>query len=138
VQADDLRPVAVASAALGQNLFSPPNVKGWPGGDAWINSTTLLGRKQFLDRLFRNSGEFVETAAPAMPAGGDIKLRLGMVRGLNALNFDAETWFASAPASRERTEKLLLATAPEHAPADRQSSIAWLRSIVLDPVYQLK
>src|SRR5271169_3604370 len=46
-------PFAVAAAAMGQNLFAPPNVKGWPGGEAWINSSTLLARKQFLDRLFR-------------------------------------------------------------------------------------
>src|SRR5208283_1093397 len=46
-------PFAVAAAGMGQNLFSPPNVKGWPGGEAWINSSTLLARKQFLDRLFR-------------------------------------------------------------------------------------
>lgn len=30
-------------------------MKGWPGGDAWINSNTLLGRKQFLDQLFRST-----------------------------------------------------------------------------------
>ena len=41
---------------MGQNLFAPPNVKGWPGGDAWINSSTLLARKQFLDRVVRNEG----------------------------------------------------------------------------------
>jgi uncharacterized protein (DUF1800 family) len=46
-------PFAVAAAAMGQNLFSPPNVKGWPGGEAWINTSTLLARKAFLDRLFR-------------------------------------------------------------------------------------
>lgn len=45
---------AVASAGMGQNLFSPPNVKGWPGGEAWINSNTLLARKQFLDRVARS------------------------------------------------------------------------------------
>ena len=38
---------------MGQNLFSPPNVKGWPGGEAWINASTLLARKQFLERLSR-------------------------------------------------------------------------------------
>lgn len=38
---------------LGQNLFYPPNVKGWPGGAMWINSTTLLARKQFVEQLFR-------------------------------------------------------------------------------------
>jgi uncharacterized protein (DUF1800 family) len=29
---------------LGQSLFYPPNVKGWDGGKAWINSNTLLLR----------------------------------------------------------------------------------------------
>ena len=46
-------PFAVAAAGMGQNLFSPPNVKGWPGGEAWINTTTLLARKQYLDRITR-------------------------------------------------------------------------------------
>ncbi|MBI1900775.1 MAG: DUF1800 domain-containing protein [Planctomycetia bacterium] len=35
--ADDLRP-------LGQDVFFPPNVKGWDGGVEWINSAALLGR----------------------------------------------------------------------------------------------
>jgi hypothetical protein len=29
---------------LGQTLFAPPNVKGWNGGEAWLNSATLLAR----------------------------------------------------------------------------------------------
>ena len=44
-------PFALAAAGMGQNLFSPPNVKGWPGGEIWINTTTLLARKQFIDRV---------------------------------------------------------------------------------------
>lgn len=35
--ADDLK-------SLGQAVFFPPNVKGWDGGTAWINSSTLVGR----------------------------------------------------------------------------------------------
>jgi hypothetical protein len=31
-------------AALGQSLFAPPNVKGWPGGKSWLNTATLLER----------------------------------------------------------------------------------------------
>ena len=38
---------------FGENLFYPPNVKGWPGGENWINSSTLLARKQFIEQLFR-------------------------------------------------------------------------------------
>lgn len=39
---------------LGQNIFTPPNVKGWKGGIKWINSNTLLLRKVFLNRLMRD------------------------------------------------------------------------------------
>ncbi|MCH7959261.1 MAG: DUF1800 domain-containing protein [Candidatus Hydrogenedentes bacterium] len=37
-------PMTQGTAALGQNLFYPPNVKGWDGGRAWINANTLLFR----------------------------------------------------------------------------------------------
>jgi hypothetical protein len=30
---------------LGQNVFSPPSVKGWEGGPAWLNGQTLLYRQ---------------------------------------------------------------------------------------------
>lgn len=30
--------------SLGQELFAPPNVKGWDGGLSWINTNTLLAR----------------------------------------------------------------------------------------------
>ena len=49
----DALPFAMIAAGLGQNLFAPPNVRGWPGGEAWINSTTLLARKHFVERMFR-------------------------------------------------------------------------------------
>ena len=41
-------------AELGQGLFYPPNVKGWDGGRAWINSSTLLGRANVVGRLIRD------------------------------------------------------------------------------------
>jgi hypothetical protein len=31
-------------AMMGQQLFTPPNVKGWPGGPSWLNTSTLLER----------------------------------------------------------------------------------------------
>lgn len=38
----------VASRSMGQDLFQPPNVKGWDGGRAWINSATLYSRYDFI------------------------------------------------------------------------------------------
>ncbi|HYT96847.1 MAG TPA: DUF1800 domain-containing protein, partial [Casimicrobiaceae bacterium] len=54
IASDDTLPLAFVVAGMGQNLFAPPNVRGWPGGEVWINSNTLLARKQFLDRIARN------------------------------------------------------------------------------------
>lgn len=36
---------------MGQNLFDPPDVNGWPGGNLWIDSDRLLKREAFLTRL---------------------------------------------------------------------------------------
>ncbi|GAB5442351.1 MAG: hypothetical protein Fues2KO_27000 [Fuerstiella sp.] len=48
--------IAMAEALdqLGQGLFYPPSVKGWDGGRTWINSSTLLGRSNFIRRLLEN------------------------------------------------------------------------------------
>jgi len=53
IEAPDAPALAFALRQLGQDLFAPPNVKGWPGGEAWINSSTLLARKQMAERMLR-------------------------------------------------------------------------------------
>jgi uncharacterized protein (DUF1800 family) len=40
---------------LGQGLFFPPNVKGWDGGRTWINSSTLLGRANVIQRVVHDN-----------------------------------------------------------------------------------
>ncbi len=52
-EVEDPAPFSVVMRQLGQDLFGPPNVKGWPGGETWLNTSTLLARKSFLNRLFR-------------------------------------------------------------------------------------
>jgi hypothetical protein len=37
-----------AADLMGQNLFQPPNVKGWDGGRGWINTSTLFTRQNLL------------------------------------------------------------------------------------------
>jgi len=73
IETPNLRPFVLTAALLGQNVFAPPNVKGWPGGEAWINTATLLGRKQLLDRLFRNEDRMEVT----MRAMDDMAARMG-------------------------------------------------------------
>ena len=46
-----------AASNLGQNLFNPPSVRGWPGGEHWLNSESVTARKSILSRLLRISEE---------------------------------------------------------------------------------
>jgi uncharacterized protein (DUF1800 family) len=46
-----VRPLSVLLSAadmMGQSLFQPPTVEGWPGGRSWINTSTLFVRQNLL------------------------------------------------------------------------------------------
>ncbi|MFO0844264.1 MAG: DUF1800 domain-containing protein [Gemmataceae bacterium] len=45
------RPLLGRLALMGQKLFEPPNVKGWPGGRTWLNTSTVLERDNFAEAL---------------------------------------------------------------------------------------
>jgi len=59
--------MARSSAQLGQNLFYPPNVKGWDGGRTWINANTLLTRYN-LSSAFTKANGVREERMAAMTA----------------------------------------------------------------------
>ena len=191
---EDPAPFAVILRQLGQDLFNPPNVKGWPGGEAWLNTTTLLARKGFLNRLFR-ADEMVKpdvgmtamntSAMDAKPnsepmdamtmtgqstaqlmdkdlAGANrqrAQMRLA-ARGTDSMTpaalpafgvanqlrgqyfFSAEQWFAQQPKQREMNDDIIwrtvLAGPPVQAAKDVPPTLVGLRSLALDPMYQLK
>lgn len=52
--------------SLGQELFAPPNVKGWDGGLAWITTNTLLNRyNESLPLIEGHLGEVADHLANA-------------------------------------------------------------------------
>jgi len=55
------KPILGAMTRMGQRLFYPPNVKGWDGGAAWINSGTLLTRENLASTLCANP-QMMQTA----------------------------------------------------------------------------
>ena len=128
-------PFVVASRQLGQDLFAPPNVKGWPGGEAWINSATLLARKQLLERLFRAQ----DPAAAMEGTGPDASAAEPRERFLRAMDvrFDTGKWLSRFAPNDSRIVQVVLPGDPVSAPANAAGS-ALLRRLVLDPVYQLK
>ncbi|MCC7303558.1 MAG: DUF1800 domain-containing protein [Bacteroidia bacterium] len=53
---EDDKTMLLIQHMLGQVLFYPPNVAGWPGGKHWIDSSRLMTRMR-LASLLLNSGE---------------------------------------------------------------------------------
>jgi hypothetical protein len=54
----DLPPTLVSYGMLrqlGQDLFAPPNVKGWDGGITWITTNTLLARYNDAEALVQGT-----------------------------------------------------------------------------------
>lgn len=51
-----MEPLVALMQGLGQELFAPPNVKGWDGGKAWLNTATLLARDNLIWKLVGDSG----------------------------------------------------------------------------------
>lgn len=43
-----------AIGRMGQELLAPPSVKGWDGGPAWINTSTMLARFNAVNALAQN------------------------------------------------------------------------------------
>lgn len=93
---------------LGQELFDPPNVKGWRGAEHWINTQTLLVRMSYLTKLSRGN-----------------------------LNNRVQTGLRLPKASQQEFQDWMLALKPINPlptiPGDRRL----VRSLLLDPVFQV-
>lgn len=69
----DLPPTALSwgmMRQLGQDLFAPPNVKGWDGGITWITTNTLLTRYNDAQALVEGSVPPLTAADLARKPGG--------------------------------------------------------------------
>lgn len=71
--------------AMGQDLFDPPNVAGWPGGAAWLNSNSWLQRVNFVNgiatRRKGDAGSFFTLADNLPPRQQGDQLMLQLVDG---------------------------------------------------------
>jgi uncharacterized protein (DUF1800 family) len=93
--------LAQAIVPLGQELFNPPTVKGWPSGNEWITATTLALRYRLGELLL--DGKPLTGTQP-----------LGRVRG---------TLIPRAPAEAEKTIARLLALDAEKADSTGKDGI---------------
>jgi hypothetical protein len=101
------------AARLGQDLFYPPNVGGWPGGRAWITTRSVIGRANYAAALAAGDG----VGRPKLDAVG-LARRHGRGRDLDDfLAFAGELLLGMAPTAAGR-ERLLKALAPKRGTPD--------------------
>lgn len=141
-------PFAYALKQLGQDLFAPPNVRGWPGGEAWINTTTLLARKQFLERMLRSEGMNENQRMARMRAvqGNEVAMmRLRLQLALDSVHLDADGWMEKVRQRQLNAEQVLLAVPAETiakaeggAGMAPESSRDQLRRLMLGSTYQVR
>jgi uncharacterized protein (DUF1800 family) len=159
----DATALAVQVRNFGENLFYPPNVKGWPGGENWINSSTLLARKQFIEQLFRateahgmrpaatngkTSAMSGSMSAPMPNLMTNASMKPAVMQQPHpGLRFDLDAWLArynTTPDARPdlstqlQLQRAVLAVSPADAIEPDVTSSAYLRVLLMDPAYQLK
>jgi uncharacterized protein (DUF1800 family) len=92
LQAPQLARLAVASAHdMGQVLFDPPDVGGWPNNEAWISSNTVVARVNFVSMALSQ----LRSLPPAAQAPGhlDTTLSVATAARLNQATDDHARWF---------------------------------------------
>ncbi len=115
---------------LGQDLYAPPNVKGWVGGRAWINDVSLPIRQRFLQRLLRGQ------------TGVNKKKKRGKsMEGMMAENTKKQSMempLPNLPDLPERQWSQWLLPIVSVTSINTKNKRNRLKAIVLDPAYQLK
>lgn len=66
VNPEDCTAFVAAARLMGQELFQPPNVKGWDGGLTWINTASLFNRYNLLG--------YIVYGTPKRPASAERRL----------------------------------------------------------------
>jgi len=120
MQFEKTSPLVGTARRLGQDIFEPPNVKGWPGGKTWITSDSLLMRQQILTRVFRDPGNF-----PALIQDG----------------WESLLGAKQAKLTKKRADLLkrtVVPVEPIYSIADvSDDAFELARQLALDPTYQL-
>jgi uncharacterized protein (DUF1800 family) len=106
--------LATALEQLGQNVFSPPSVKGWDGGTAWLNGQTLLYRQNLA--LALSSTEDIRFGTRIDPA--ELARRYGKKSDTELVDFFLNLFLqGDVPAeSRQRLLDYLAQAAKQKAP----------------------
>ncbi|TWU46642.1 DUF1800 domain-containing protein [Rubripirellula reticaptiva] len=122
--------VAEGLLNVGQGLFYPPNVKGWDGGRAWINSSTLLGRANLIADVLNDDATLFDGKSLSK------YLRERDVRSLDQAINHFEHCLLAIPLDNATRSRLLETATSRSSDQDRQMR-SLLHAITSLPICQL-
>jgi uncharacterized protein (DUF1800 family) len=138
VPVNEPRVLVYYGRALGQDIFDPPNVKGWPGGERWIDTNTIVMRRVVLEDILH--GTMLQEEVASME---DLnrKMRGAMMSKTSAGGSEpadrASASFGKNPDALG-VQAVLLPFPPVEAVPGNPDTMALVRHLLFDPVYQLR
>lgn len=87
------RLVAGSGSGMGQSLFDPPDVNGWPNNESWISSSTVVARVNFVTAALAQSNGSLPRASDAIRSHLDGVLSPQTSTLLNQAADDRARWF---------------------------------------------
>ena len=85
--------VAGAGSGMGQSLFDPPDVNGWPTNESWISSNTVVERVNFVTAAMNQVKKSLPSASNAPRTHLDGVLSPQTAKLLNQAVDDRARWF---------------------------------------------
>jgi uncharacterized protein (DUF1800 family) len=131
--------------ALGQVLFRPPNVAGWPGGRAWIDSSSLMYRIKIPSTIL-NAGliDFAGKATPEDEAylASQRKQQFNVINRVKATaNWDKFLKEIPLKTTHEEIARFMLETPLNTTVVNEVNKMADIKTVVIQvvstPEYQL-
>jgi uncharacterized protein (DUF1800 family) len=87
--------IATAGSGMGQSLFDPPDVSGWPNNESWISSSTVVERVNFVTAALSQTKTALPSATDAPRQHLDGVLSVQTAALLNQAIDDRARWFVT-------------------------------------------
>ena len=87
------RLIATSGSGMGQTLFDPPDVNGWPNNESWISSNTVVERVNFVTAALGATGSALPPAKDAVRMHLDNILSAQTAALLDQAADDRGGWF---------------------------------------------
>ncbi|HPY39128.1 MAG TPA: DUF1800 domain-containing protein [Thiolinea sp.] len=134
---EEYNALRLANQQLGQDLFHPPDVKGWRGGTQWITNTRLIRRYDLIPKLVAEHGKELQSITNQLVTKTKAPTTVNSSIKLSGLFRNMVTQL-SCTSNSDALQAWLLPLKPVATPNCNQSAETILMTLLKDPTYQLR